>query len=110
MILPVADVSNVISEFIDQELMPKGTKLQKFTAAFVGLIMCRQAQAFIDSHRDTLETIGILNKNGINLEDLRDITLEAFEKSGSVEVAGIIFEKEDVPVAYEIARKFAKEK
>ena len=110
MILPVANVPNVISTFIDEELMPKGTSAQKLMTVFVGVGMCRYAQKVIESNKDILKSIGILNDEGIELEELRDIALEAFTKSGPVEVMGIIFEKEDVPIAYEIARKFAKEK
>lgn len=110
MILPVSNVSNVISTFIDEELMPKGTSSQKLMTVFIGVGMCRYAQKVIESNKDMLKSIGILNDEGIELEELRDIALEAFTKSGPVEVMGIIFDKEDVPIAYEIAKKFAKEK
>lgn len=109
MILPVANVPNVISTFIDEELMPKGTNPQKLMTVFIGVGMCRYAQKFIDSNKEILKSIGILGDEGIELEELRDIALEAFTKSGPVELMGIVFDKEDVPIAYEIAKKFSKE-
>lgn len=110
MLLPVANIANVIVSFVEQDLLPKGTNPQRWLTVFVVTGMVKQAQVLVEQHKDTLKMIGVLNdQNEVNVEELRDLALEAFSKSGPVEIAGIIFDKEDVPVMYEIAKKFSKE-
>lgn len=107
--LPLSTISDVIARYLDEELLPKGTPLQKLTTTFVGVGFARQAQSLVQSRADTLRLIGILDDEGLVIEEARDLALEAFEKSGPVEIGGVIFSKDDIPVIYNIAKKFAKE-
>lgn len=105
--LPVNSISQVIAAFVEQDLLPKGTKLQQWATVFFTLALGQQAQTLVSS--PALRTLGLVDDEGIDIEKVRDLALEAFAKSGPLEVAGIILGREDVPVIYEIAKKYAKE-
>lgn len=107
--LPAASIGDVIIAYIDEELMPKATKAQKFTTTFMGVALAKQATSILDANIETCKFIGIVNDDGIDIELVRDLALEAFEKAGKVEIFGVVFNKEDVPVLYDIAKRFAKE-
>ena len=108
--LSFSSISDVISHYLDEELLPKGSPLQKLTTTFVGAALAKQAQTLAERNKETLSLIGILTPEGeIDLEEVRDLAIQAFEKSGPVEVGGVIFNKDDVPTFYNIAKKFAKE-
>lgn len=107
--LSLSNISDVIAAYLDEELLPKATPIQKWTTTFVGVAIAKQAQSLVQSHANTLRTIGILDDEGINIEEARDLALEAFAKSGPVEMSGVVFNKDDVPTIYNIAKKFSKE-
>lgn len=107
--LALSSISDVIASYLDEELLPKGTPWQKWMTTFMGAAFAKQAQTIVQSHIDTLRMIGILDDDGIDIEGVRDLAIEAFGKSGPVEVSGIVFSKDDVPTLYNIAKKFSKE-
>lgn len=110
MLLPVANIANVIVSFVEQDLLPKGSNSQRWLTVFIVTGMVKQVEVIVEQHKNTLKMIGVLNdQNEVNVEELRDLALEAFSKSGPVEIGGIVFDKEDVPTIYEIAKKFSKE-
>lgn len=105
--LPIANISQVIAAFVEQDLLPKGTKLQQWTTVFFTIALGQQAQSLASS--PTFRILGIVDDEGIDIEKVRDLALEAFSKSGPIEVGGIVLGKEDVPTIYEIAKRYAKE-
>ena len=107
--LSLSSISDVIAHYLDEELLPKGTPIQKWMTTFMGVAVAKRAQTIVQNYADTLRMIGILDDEGIDLEEARDLALEAFGKSGPVEVSGIVFSKDDVPTLYNIAKKFSKE-
>lgn len=110
MLLPVANVANVIVSFVEQDLLPKGNNPQRWLTVFIVTGMVKQTQSLVEKHRDMLKMIGVLNdEDELNVEVLRDLALEAFNKSGPIEIGGIVFDKEDVSTMYDIAKKFSKE-
>lgn len=109
MMLPVANIPAVIVAFIEQDLLPKGNQAQRWMTVFMGAAIARQATTFVEAHKETLSFIGILKGDEIDIEAVRDLALEAFEKSGPVEIGGVVFNKDDVPTMYDIAKKLSKE-
>ena len=107
--LALSSISDVIASYLDEELLPKGTPWQKWMTTFMGAAFAKQAQTIVQGHTDRLRMIGILDDDGIDIEGVRDFAIEAFDKSGPVEVSGIVFSKDDVPTLYSIAKKFSKE-
>ena len=107
--LALSNISDVIAAYLDEELLPKGTPLQKWTTTFIGAAIAKQVQSFVESNKEKFEFISILDKDGIDIEGVRDLAIEAFTKSGPVEMSGIVFNKDDVPTIYNIAKKFCKE-
>lgn len=107
--LPLSNVENVIVAYIDEELMPKATPPQKWITTFVGVAFARNASTLLESNSQILKSVGMIDNDGIDMERVRDYATEAFAKSGPVEVGGVILSKEDVPIVYNIAKRFAKE-
>lgn len=107
--LPFANISDVIIAFIDQELMPKANELQKFTTTFVGMAIARQARSMIEANIDKYKFIGIADDESLDIDLTRDLAKEAFEKSGPLNVGGVIINKDDVSTIYNIAKKYSKE-
>lgn len=107
--LPIANIGDVIVTYIDQELMPKASPTQKWVTTFVGVAFARQAESLFKQHIDMCKTTGLADDETIDIEAVRDLALEAFGKSGPVNVGGVILNKEDVPIIYNIAKKYSRE-
>lgn len=107
--LPFANISDVIVTFIDRELMPKADKLQKFTTTFIGVAIARQAKSMVEANIDKYKFIGIADDESIDIDLTRDLAKEAFEKSGPLEIGGVIINKDDVSTIYNIAKTYSKE-
>ena len=107
--LPLDNIPQVIGSYIEEELLPKGSPVQQFTTVFFGMGFAKQAKRIIDDNADKYRMIGVLDDDGINIEEVRDLALEAFVKSGPITIAGVILDKNDVNVLYKIAKKHSKE-
>jgi len=106
--LPVDKVGEAIAAWIDAELVPKSSGLQKIATVMGALAIARRAPELAARYADTLRMLGLADEaGGIDIEAARDLAAEAMAKTGKITVAGVILGPDDVDTLYEAARKFA---
>lgn len=106
--LPIEKIGEVLAAWVDAELMPKASGLQKVGTVMASLALARRAPKIAESYAPALRMLGVLDEaGGIELDALRSLAAEAFAKTGKVTVAGVIIGQEDIQTIYETAVRFA---
>lgn len=106
--LSVGNIPQVVLAYIEEDLLPKANPLQKLASVFIGTAVARQAEFWVKSNEKLFRNIELLDDEGIDLDATKDLAIEAFEKSGPVEILGVILNKDDVTTIYNIAKKYSK--
>lgn len=108
MTLPLNQVGAAIAAWIDAELAPKATGLQKLATVMAGLALAKRGEALMAQYAPTLDMLGITDSGGgIDLDAARNLAQEAFARVGNVTAFGVVFDAGDVETAYKIAQKFS---
>lgn len=89
-----------IQRYVDKELSPqlhgaKGVGIRIMLAVGIDGV----AEKYLE--HPMLETIGIKDAEGIELDKLYEVAKQEVEKEGKVEVAGILFDASDVEKLYQ---------
>lgn len=89
-----------IQRYVDKELSPqlhgaKGVGIRIMLAVGIDGV----AEKYLE--HPMLETIGIKDTEGIELDKLYEVAKQEVEKEGKVEVAGILFDASDVEKLYQ---------
>lgn len=89
-----------IQRYVDKELSPqlhgaKGVGIRIMLAVGID----GAAEKYLE--HPMLETIGIKDTEGIELDKLYEVAKQEVEKEGKVEVAGILFDASDVEKLYQ---------
>lgn len=103
--LAVKDLNQVINTYVEQEIVPKGTTMQKF----ITLAAIYQMQPKINSMLSSL--VPFTDDGYLDLEFTKNNLLTALEKSGGILTIPIInynIDKSDINTLFEIARGYAK--
>lgn len=103
--LAVKDLNQVINTFVEEEIIPKGTAMQKF----ITLAAVYQMQPKINSMLSSL--VPFSDDGSIDLEFTKNNMLNALEKSGgilSIPFINYNIDKSDIIKLFEIARRYAK--
>lgn len=98
-----------IGQYLEQELVPKATGLQKVMLYMAMPAVSAQAQAMVDKYNPMLSVLGALSDDGmIDLDALYPQLKDAVHKTGKVPVMGIIFDESDVDKLYAAAKQLAQ--
>ena len=103
--LAVKDLNQVINTFVEEEIVPKGTAMQKF----ITLAAVYQMQPKINTMLSSL--VPFSDDGSIDLDFTKNNLLTALEKSGgmlSIPVINYNIDKTDIIKLFEIARRYAK--
>lgn len=105
------DIPALVGAFVDQEIAPKASGLQKFMA-YAGVFAVQAKAGQIMQHpgfRGMLEQSGALDDAGmIDVDYLHNMAKFAMEKAGTVNVAGLVLNTDDVETLYALAKSFAR--
>ncbi len=96
----------IMAEFLDKELIPKGTVTQKFFTALMGAAISKQLPAIVEHYRPFLEMIHVLEGDSLDFDAARDILTETFTKVPNVTLSGIVFDVNDVNTIYQLAKRY----
>ena len=109
--LPVEKTGEVLAVWVDQELLPKSSgSLQKAATVLGSLVLAKKAPVKIAENKTMLEFADLLDESGrIRLEELRDLANEMIQRTGKLQIAGIILGQDDIASIYETATRFADE-
>lgn len=105
------DIPALIGAFVDQEVAPKASGLQKFMAyAGVFVAQARTGQMLQDPKvREMLAQSGAMDESGmLDVEYLHNMAKFAMEKTGTVMIGGLVLDAGDVEKVYALSKTFAR--
>ena len=103
------DVPAIVTAFIEREVAPHGTGLQKAMAFGAAFIMQRRAPEIIAANEGRLKALGLMTDDGmLDLDMIHEMLAFSLQKAGKVEVAGVLLSEEDVHKMYDLASQLAR--
>lgn len=102
-------VGTILSAYLDQEVIPKATGLQKVGAIMVGTIAAQKSGQMVKQYTPALKFADVMDEAGmIDLDKAYTLAKDAFQKSGKVPVMGLLLDDGDVEIIHEIAKRYAQ--
>ena len=112
-LLPVSKTSEIVAVYIDQELVPKASGFQTIGILIIGTALAKKFPDVLTQYGETLRMLGLMVGEEpdayIDLESVYVLAKNAFERTGKVSAAGILFSADDIDKLYNIARKYTEE-
>ena len=112
-LLPVSKTSEIVAVYIDQELDPKASGFQTIGILIIGTALAEKFPDVLMQYGETLRMLGLMVGEEpdayIDLESIYVLAKNAFERTGKVSAAGILFSADDIDKLYNIARKYTEE-
>lgn len=112
-LLPVSKTSEIVAVYIDQELVPKASGFQTIGILIIGTALAKKFPDVLTQYGETLRMLGLMVGEEpdayIDLESVYILAKNAFERTGKVSAAGILFSADDIDKLYSIARKYTEE-
>lgn len=95
--------------FIEQELVPKASGLQKVMLYMALPVINAQTPQMVQQYASAIKLLDGMTDDGmIDLEKMYPALKDAVHKAGKVPVMGIIFDEADVDKLYAIAQPLAQ--
>lgn len=99
----------VLAAYLDQEVVPKASGLQKVGAIIAGTVAVQKAEPLIRQYASTLKFADVMDEEGmIDLDKAYTLTKDAFKKSGKIQVMGLLLDDGDIEILNGIARQYAQ--
>ena len=112
-LLPVSKTSEIVAVYIDQELVPKASGFQTIGILIIGTALAKKFPDVLTQYGETLRMLGLMVGEEpdayIDLESVYVLAKNAFERTGKISAAGILFSADDIDKLYNIARKYTEE-
>ena len=102
-------VGTILAAYLDQEVIPKATGLQKVGAIMVGTIAAQKSGQMVKQYTPALKFADVMDEAGmIDLDKAYALAKDAFQKPGKVPVMGLLLDDGDVEIIHEIAKRYAQ--
>ncbi len=96
----VPQVSKGLITFIEQELVAQATNKQKFMMYFLMPQIPQKVEQLFKEYKDNMLISDYIKPEGIDLDGLYKASKVAINKSGNIELLGIIFNEQDIDKLY----------
>lgn len=107
MFLPIGNVKQVLSDFLQTEVLPKAAGGQGFLFGITAGMFLRNLDSKIETMIPQMKAVGILDEqNRIDLEALHEEAGKTIDKTGSFNVMGYVLDKADIEALYQIAQRY----
>lgn len=93
-------ISKGLITFIEQELIIKATGKQKFIMYFLIPQIPQKVEQLFDQYKENMIINTFIRDGGIDLDELYNTSKSAIQKSGNLELFGIIFNESDIDKLY----------
>lgn len=93
-------ISKGLITFIEQELIVHGNNKQKFLMYFLMPQIPHKIEQLFDQYKDNIILSDFIKAEGIDLNSLYKVAKEAINKTGSIELLGIILNEQDMEKLY----------
>ena len=94
MIVTIQQLQKGVMDFVEKEIAQPATGIRKFATYFFMPSICQTVSEYTNKLKSVMPTM--FEGDGINLDSLYNSSKSAIQKTGSLEVFGIIFNESDI--------------
>jgi hypothetical protein len=98
-------ISKGLITFIEQDLIVHGTSKQKFAMYFIMPQIPQKIEGLFNQYKDSIILKDYITEGGIDLDGLYSSSKQAINKSGNIELFGIILNEQDLDNLYNYISK-----
>ena len=103
------DIPAIMGQFIDAQIAPQATGMQKFGTYAMLYVVNNKLQQIVTQYTPIMKMTGIMTDDGmIDLEYLHGMTSDAMAHAGKVNVLGYLMDASDIESLYAIAQRFGR--
>lgn len=107
--ISTADIPAVIGQYVDSEVAPIASGVQKFGAYSLVFVIQSKIKDIIDQYEPTMKMIGVMDDNQmLDMDAAREIASFAMQKAKKVNVLGFVMDEHDVDAMYQIATRYGR--
>lgn len=97
----------LITSFIDTQMIPNASGMQKWATIAVGVMISKRADTIVNNEaiQKLGQVTGLIDEQGlVDMDFALEVANETFDKAGTgLNLMGCIFDKEDVQALYHLA-------
>lgn len=109
-VISLSKSQNIFIEFIETKLMPSAPTVMKWILGGSTFIITKQANIMIEKSLPIMKSLGLVNEqNQLDIELATGFIRTAFEKTGTIQMFGYNFDKEEGEALIAILEKHADE-
>ena len=103
------DIPAIMAQFIDSQVAPQASGLQKFGSYAMLFVVQNKMPEIITRYTPIMQMTGIMSEDGmIDLEYLHNMASEAMNHAGKVNLLGYLMDASDVESLYAIAQRLGR--
>ncbi len=107
--IATTDIPAILGQFIDAQIAPQASGMQKFGSYAMLFVVNNKLQEIVAQYTPIMRMTGIMSEDGmIDLEYLHNMMADAIGHAGKVNVLGYLVDASDIESIYSIAQRFGR--
>ena len=107
--ISTSDIPAIIGQYVDSEVAPIASGMQKFGAYSLVFVIQNKIKDIIDQYGPTMKMIGIMDdEQMLDMDAAREMASFAMQKAHKVNVLGFIMDKHDIDSLYTISQRYGR--
>lgn len=103
------DIPAIMSAFVDSQIAPQASGMQKFGAYSMLFVMQNKMPEIVNRYGPIMRMTGMMGDDGmIDLEYVHNMLSDAMNHAGKVNVMGYLVDAADIESIYQIAQRFGR--
>ena len=109
MMISTSDIPAIVSQYIDSQVAPKASGMQKFGVYSILFVMNSKMPEIVARYTPVMRMAGIMDDNGmIDLDFTYNLTKDAMGHAEKVNLFGYVLDSTDVESLYAIAQRHGR--
>ena len=101
------DIPAIMAQYIDSQVAPQATDLQKFVVYSMMYAVNNKINDIVKQYAPVMKMVGIMDDNGvIDLEYTHNMARDAMDHAGKLNVMGFVMDSSDIESLYNIAQRY----
>lgn len=107
--IATSDIPAIIGQYVDSEVAPIASGMQKFGAYSLVFVIQNKIKDIIDQYGPTMKMIGVMDDNNmIDMDKAHEIASFAMSKANKVNILGFLMDDHDVDAIYTISNRYGR--
>ena len=107
--IATSDIPAIIGQYVDSEVAPIASGMQKFGAYSLVFVIQNKIKDIIDQYGPTMKMIGIMDdEQMLDMDAAREMASFAMQKAHKVNVLGFIMDEHDIDSLYTISQRYGR--